>query len=485
MNDTPSQGLVNHGARWLGEAVGSKFGMGKYLGNGASAFARMLGFGRYRIRQNSLLGMGHFEKGVDSGFPTNSAPTFYNGNGASVRLRHKELVTTLSAASNFTLINYLINPGNPSMTSWLRQMAVLYEQYRIHGMIFEYKPNASFVATGGSLGFVNMATDYDCYDTNFANKLVMDTQEYSTDGSMIDHFIHPVECDPNRNFAKELWVSASQVVTGVPGDARLDFLGNFQIAVSGTAATGQIGELWVHYDIEFYRPTAESAAASSTYSQHLSGTTPTGSPYVLGTNKCSTVPMLIEPSGSNSFVQLRPQLQHVPGTYLITCWGIVSANIIPAGFIVLPGGSTAQLINYLSDTSGAHPSAQTAVSNPGGNFSCGQGLIKLVDSNSVFQVYTTASSSATTFWDICLAPWTDQGPLLLSGVDETENQVLCLRKEFESMKAQLLELRNGKDEADPGEDQLVRVEEPETPEPPKAILSCKVPETPARAASRK
>jgi len=438
-------------------------GMGSYVGNAASAFARMLGFGRYHVRQNSFLGFGggksgSFSKGMDSGFMTNSAPTFYNGNGANCRIRHKELVTTLSASNDFVNQTFLLNPGNPTLTTWLSQFAALYEQYRIHGMIFEYKPNASFVTSSGGLGFVNMATDYDAYDQNFASKLQMDTQEYSTDGSTVEHFIHPIECDPNRNFAKELWVNTNTNTDNVEGDARLAFLGNFQIAVSGTVATGQIGELWVHYDVEFMRPTGDGASNPSLYSQHIYGnsTTSTTPATNVVSNSSSTVAMTTTTNagtGSLTYLTINPLAQHVPGTYLVG--SVISAavtTVTTAPLFALPGGSTANPRSaYIYDLNGDGGRAGNQPVATNKTNTVAWGLISLVDLNSTFQVAIAAAGSATTcYWDIMISPWNDSG-FQLSRRKREQETMNILMEEVRLMKSsfqQSVQEKCGKDEVE-------------------------------------
>jgi hypothetical protein len=464
LNGTPSKGFVNRGARALGEGVGHFLGMpgvGTYLGNAASSFARMLGFGKYHVRQNSFIGATG-GKGVDSGFSTNSAPTFYNGNGANCRIRHKELVTTLSASNSFQLTNYLLNPGNPTLTSWLSQFAALYEQFRIHGMIFEFKPNASFVTSSGGLGFVNMATDYDCYDTNFASKLTMDTQEYSTDGSTVDHFIHPIECDPNRNFAKTMWISQATTSAGVPGDARLAFLGNFQVAVSGTVATGQIGEIWVHYDIEFERPTSEGASSAATYSQHAYGTSTVGTtPTVVQSNIASTVPMSTTTfagggAGTTTYIQFNPLAQHVPGVYLcassFSCTG-TTVSTAPLGPQV-PGGSTASLVNNwlwdpVSPNTSGHDAFQSLNFNATG-MTC-YCLMKLVDLQSTFQMPIAGNIGTANlcYWDAIIAPWNQLGFKAQDRIGQDEFLITALRSQVKELMSDvkfIKEGRSGKDE---------------------------------------
>jgi hypothetical protein len=227
-----------------GRKIGSS--LGKILGGGIS---RLVGFGDYKVVSNSLFKEGMAIK------PGESVPAF-GVIGHGTRIRHREFIRDVvvpSAPTEFTNTAYSINPGNTSLFPWLATVAASYQQYRFEGLVFEFKTLSSDITSGGALGSVILATDYDVLDTQYADKVHMENSQYAVSAKPSVSQIHTIECDPQAS-TQNLWYVRDS--GSADGDSRFYDLGKFQIATQGLpgSAGTVIGELWASYDVNLFKP---------------------------------------------------------------------------------------------------------------------------------------------------------------------------------------------------------------------------------------
>lgn len=204
------------------------------------------GFGDYKVNENTLL-----TGGINPPEVVNSA------NDGGVIVRHREYLGDVNATIDFTPTRYFINPGLSSTFPWLSNIALSFEQYRIRGMLFEYKSLSSDAvlssATSSALGAVIMSTQYDVLDDIFPDKFTMENYLYANSDKPSCSFIHPIECKKNQTSVSELYTRDETIPNNA--DQRLYDLGVFTIATVGMqAASGVAGELWCTYEIELYKP---------------------------------------------------------------------------------------------------------------------------------------------------------------------------------------------------------------------------------------
>lgn len=221
--------------------------VGKGLFNIAKTLGTVIsGFGDYKVNSNSLM---------DGGM---NPPQIVNSvDNGGVIVRHREYVGDIVASQAFTLNAFNINPGIPTLFPWLSTVAQNFEEYSIRGMIFEFKSTSadnvlSTTTTSTALGTVIMATEYNVLNPPFQDKRVMENYEFANSSKPSLTFVHPVECKSSLTPLNRLFIRS-----GAPyvGDLRIYDLGLFQIATSGMAFNGgSIGELWVSYEIELYKP---------------------------------------------------------------------------------------------------------------------------------------------------------------------------------------------------------------------------------------
>lgn len=230
--------------------------MGSWLGSRLQGL--ISGHGDYRINANTLMG--------------SSVPSFKKSGPRAVCVTHREFITDVIATGTpvvegggtaFVNNRYTINPGNAGTFPWLSNLAQLYEQYQIKGMIFEYKTSSGNTSTSPQLGTVVMATQYNSLSPTFTNKQEMENYEFAASIVPSRDMIHPIECDPKQTQCGGIFNVATP---GIPlGDSRLYDLGTFNIATVGMPVqNGTVGELWVSYDICFLKPRLNSGASNQT-----------------------------------------------------------------------------------------------------------------------------------------------------------------------------------------------------------------------------
>jgi hypothetical protein len=230
------------------EDIGSS--IGSWLGKKAGGlFKSITGLGTYAVTKNSLLAN------------PNDPPVLSNTKGGT-RVQHREYITDITGSTAFTLTPYSINPGLFTTFPWLSGVALNFEEYILHGLVFEFKSTSATAlnSTNTALGTVIMATEYNVVSPNFTAKRDMENYVYSTSCSPDVSALHPVECARDINVLSELFVRNTTPVTG--GDLRFSDIGKFQIATVGMQASANIGELWVTYDVELIKPRLPSSYTS-------------------------------------------------------------------------------------------------------------------------------------------------------------------------------------------------------------------------------
>lgn len=223
--------------------------IGAHLGHGLQTVIKALtGFGDYEVEQNSLM------PPVLGGDP----PIIQNSRNNSHIVHHREYIGDVYASTAFSIQTYPLNPGLISSFPWVSQQADSYEQYKFRGMVFEFKSMSSDAvlssAASSSLGTVVMSTQYNALEAPFSDKRTMENYEYANSCKPSCSMLHPIECKMSQNTISELYVRTGEVSQG---DRRLYDLGNFSIAVQGMQNVGAnqvIGELWVSYELEFFKP---------------------------------------------------------------------------------------------------------------------------------------------------------------------------------------------------------------------------------------
>jgi hypothetical protein len=186
---------------------------------------------------------------------TDAVPMFAKA-GRGIRVSHREYlqdVITSGTTGAFSIVTYEIQPALASSFPWLSSIAEQFVEYEINGMIYEFKSNSydALASTNTASGTVVMTTQYNVLAEQFVNKQQMEQYEFTCSSKPSVNLTHPVECAKAESPIKVLTIR-----NGVaPGDLRLYDFANFNLATVGMqGASTNIGELWVSYDITFYKP---------------------------------------------------------------------------------------------------------------------------------------------------------------------------------------------------------------------------------------
>lgn len=224
-------------------------GMGM-MGNAAvGMLGKISGMGDYTVKSNSIATSAESIAG--------EVPHFGKADN-STRVRHREFIADIkvpATPASFNLSSYIINPSNKDLFPWLSKFAENYQQYKVHGMVIYFKSTTSDYSAAGALGKIAMATNYNVRDSAYTNMQELENSEFAVSGKPSTSRLHPIECAPNNGVPLVKWVRDLQYDAS-GGDDRLYDVGKFQFATQGLPGTANtvIGELWVTYDIEFYKP---------------------------------------------------------------------------------------------------------------------------------------------------------------------------------------------------------------------------------------
>jgi len=248
-------------SRMLGFGPGVGASVGRWLGSGIGS---IFGSGDYKVAG----------EGVTNNILVNSreVPQFTRGKGTTIC--HREFISDLSGTSAFTNTQYIINPGLVASFPWLNAFAQNFEEYRIHGMIFEFKSTSSEYNTGGNaLGSVIMATQYNVQSPAFTNKVAMENYDFAVSCKPSESMIHAIECKGSEGVLKNYFVRTnSYTPTGV--DNRFTDFATFNLATVGNSSTNIIGELWCSYCIEFFKPRVPATIGGGVLTAHYCRTSP-------------------------------------------------------------------------------------------------------------------------------------------------------------------------------------------------------------------
>jgi len=227
----PGAAYAENVGKWLGSGIGSIFGSGDYTVTGPTP--------DYNVLTGST-----------------QIPNF-SGNGRGVMICHREYLSDIIGTAGFNPTAYALNPGISTTFPWLSTIAPSFQEYMFHGLIFEFRPLITDFVTGGAPGVVVMSTLYNADAPIFTSKQQMENSEFATSVKPTCGLMHGVECAVTDTILPEKYVRSGAVPAGQ--DLRLYDLGNFVFATQ-TNPIVDLGELWVSYCVEFYKPVLDNPA---------------------------------------------------------------------------------------------------------------------------------------------------------------------------------------------------------------------------------
>lgn len=336
------------------------------------------GFGDYEVHSNSLLAAGTEGK-LGGDVP------YMHSTDQHTTIRHREFLgDVIGSTLQFDWTQFPLNPGLAVSFPWASPMSNCFQMYRIRGMILEFKSLSLEFAAVPYNGFIAIGTQYDVLESPYTGKLELDNSEYACSGPPFKSLMHPIECERSQTFNTELFVRNGNVPPNA--DLRLYDWGKTTIAVGSQTSNAVIGELWVTYEIDLFKPKLASqigfaANSAQATTNGCSAANPLGTGFVA--NWTGTMPMSISTSGT--VLKFGPLT--TAGQYYVTFFWIGPGNAV----IVYPsfsfinctggnlfnspqGGTTVQSmsVSYIVTITG--PSASVVLSTgatfPTGSLSC-------------------------------------------------------------------------------------------------------------------
>lgn len=226
---------------------------GAWLGDRAQTMlGRITGLGDYSVTQNTVMGL--------------DPPQVVNSSARAVTIRHREYlkdIVTSATPGAFSSESFLLNPGDPHTFPWLAQIAPNFQEYRLDGVLFEFKTMSADAlnSTNTALGQVIMATNYNPDAPDFATKYEMENTEFANSVKPSCSMLHPIECARHESILENLYVAPNGIIPVGATDAFYNFC-KTQVATNGMqAASVNIGELWITYEITFFKPIVATSLA--------------------------------------------------------------------------------------------------------------------------------------------------------------------------------------------------------------------------------
>jgi hypothetical protein len=377
---------VSNLAALAGGALGGLFGqpaLGATVGRLGSKF---LGFGDYELQTNSLIpSVGSAEAGAP-------IPFFSKTGKRGIRVTEREYLgdvfsgPLVNGASAFTTTAYAINPAQSGAFPWLAAIAAEFEQWEPLGMVFEFRSTSSeFNGSSQALGTVILGTDYDPMAPLAPNKIILENMDYSDSCKASNNLMHGIECAPLER-GDRLLLCRPGPITALGDSLRFYDLGNFQVATVGcSTANTNLGELWVSYDIAFYKKQIATVVTGNNLASYYRSTLNPSVADMFGTSAGSKVWGTIAMTRVGNVFTFPPSVTF--GNFLVTL--LINAATLTGFSATATSGCT--LHTVVPDASGYWSGATTHTPLPVSMVGTGGAL------SSCFILTITAPSASITF----------------------------------------------------------------------------------------
>lgn len=276
----------------VGRDLGGLLGFADVGDRVGGAIGRLFGRGDYQVHLNSLM--------ESYGKPAAGPPppmTFRDGK-RGVRVVEREYLGDITSgplvgsSTLFTNNSYPLNPANATTFPWLSRIARQFDQWEPHGIVFEFRSTSSeYNGTSQALGTIILATDYDPTDPAYVSKAEAENSDYAMSVKSSDCAIHGIECDPKERPTAVLYTSS-----GSQSDPRFTDLGTFQLCTQGmSVADVTLGELWVTYDITFYKKQVIDSPSSGEMHRLVVSSTVGNNAHIFGTEDLRYTEIFMSP----------------------------------------------------------------------------------------------------------------------------------------------------------------------------------------------
>lgn len=245
----------------VGKTLGGMFGYGSAGHSIGKTAGSLIG---------SIFGSGDYEvvgPPVKTNTVLNSAqiPQFRTGKHSTI-VAHREYIQDIIGTAAFNNLSFPLNPGVASTFPWLATLAQNFQEYRIKGLVFEFRSLLTDFVTNGQPGVIVLATNYNADAAPFATKIQMENSEFAVSTKPTTNMMHGLECAVDQTTFKQRYVRTGAVPANQ--DLRLYDWGNFQLATQANPVV-TLGELWISYEVEFFKPIIPLTIGGDIASAHV------------------------------------------------------------------------------------------------------------------------------------------------------------------------------------------------------------------------
>ena len=166
----------------------------------------------------------------------------------------------------FTVQRFQVQPGLSQLFAWLADQAINYQEYRLRSLRFKFES----AQTASIAGKVMYAFSPDAADPLPLNKQEM--LEYGIKGKcdVWQEFVMPVPT--NEALGAKRYIRSGTLAANL--DIKTYDIGALFVASAGiVAASANLGELYVEYEVELITPVVQSLAAAQARSSTITGAT--------------------------------------------------------------------------------------------------------------------------------------------------------------------------------------------------------------------
>jgi hypothetical protein len=242
----------------IGGVIGEALlpGVGGMLGNAAgSLLSSVTGDGDYTEMKSEVPIVNNTLMGVQT--PDAAQIPLMHRDKGTARIQHREFIRDVPMTSVYSCVSSFIDPTNSAMFPWLSGFADSYQQWKVLGMIFEFKSLSANAVSGtnAGMGSVTLSANYDVYTKAPITKSQANNALFAVSCKPSENEMFPIECDGEVTIAQPLFVTSNFQTTFAGPDQHWYNFGRLDVITQGAAAPyPACGELWVTYDILLIKP---------------------------------------------------------------------------------------------------------------------------------------------------------------------------------------------------------------------------------------
>lgn len=268
----------------------------------------------------------------------------------SVRIRHREYIQDVLSVSGSvpSVTSFLLTPTNPVTFPWLADIADNWEQWRLHGAVYEYVPLSGQLASTVALGYVTLCTEYDVNKPLVVSRAQAENMEYTTTTVPYNGMLHPIECKRAETTLQVLYIATNNVLPA-NGEPNFYQFANTMMLVGGQSANGTVlGSIFLNYEVELIKPRLQVSLAPSN-SVNFQSTASVSSAAVFGTSAMTIKEITGEFSYGQTFSAINNTISWTGMPYGST----LNIQYVGTGASVTVGDMTAG-ITYTGCNAGAY-----------------------------------------------------------------------------------------------------------------------------------